>query len=170
MVLDADSHSLFLHKLAKNNVIPVLLCEESCIKTQNALIRTPPCMFQRSFHLKPTTEKMPLKYLSASVTTCLCPSCILKLFCTNPQSNFSHSGVTATCECHQHQFTHGQCTLASTGYFLCILELFPTSWPWNLSLRGGALLFLSTSLLYYWPHLDLDIDTLNYKFSLWIWH
>ena len=110
-----------------------------CLTSSNTLIT---CMFPWSFPSERTTEEMPQKYLSGSVKMRLCPPRILQRLCRDPRSNLNHSGIPATCECHQHQFTHGQGTLAmSTWYFLCILQLFPTGWLWNHSFRAGGRLF-----------------------------
>ena len=100
------------------------------------------CIYQSSFHSynrENTTEVFVwLKCVSVLIASSSFSAQTL-------QSNLSHSGIAATCECHQHQFTHGQGTLAmNTGYFLCILELFPSAWLWNHSSR--LLLFQISTL------------------------
>ncbi|CAB1425171.1 unnamed protein product [Pleuronectes platessa] len=53
----------------------------------------------------------------------LCPPRILQRLCRDPPSNLNHSGIPATCECHQHQFTHGQGTLAMVELIRNVLPL-----------------------------------------------
>lgn len=63
-------------------------------------------------------KKQLQKYLSGVFKKCLCLFGILQLLCRDLSSSLKQSGITATCECHQHQFTHGQCTLVNgTWYF-----------------------------------------------------
>lgn len=93
------------------------------------------CRFQSALH-SPTTEKIPPECLSRGLKTHLCPSCLLRLLCTDPQSNLSHWGIVV----HVNVISFSSCMARAPSPSVQGMELF--AWLWNYSLRGNMASFI----------------------------